>query len=261
MIPLSQTHAMKLVESISLEFQRIDQTALAHADGCEGVEAILTPLLHVIVENLDELGFLQRTLLTHDEWVEHQHVTELSTLDDDQPARKLVGSLTVLCQARSQPLVGYLLLCLGYGWTSNFEINALTDDFHEVLTSIQSRIEKLPVDVGPIKTPDGSQIYMSVALGAIWDDVMNLTSRSTRLLRKMQKEGPWTYERLSSTWGKDVSKKNRKNSVNAVRNAMKVPADLNLIRRVGRVERSLQWQLTGLGNECLAFARKAHKGR
>jgi hypothetical protein len=139
MIPLSQTHAKKLVESIWLEFERIDQMALSQrqADGGEIVDTTVAPLLQIIVENLDELGFLQRTLLTHDEWVEHQYVTELSTLDDDQPARKLKGQWAVLRQARSQPLVGYLLLLLGDGWTGDYEIHALTDDFHEVLTTIR----------------------------------------------------------------------------------------------------------------------------
>jgi len=231
------------------------------ADGRNSVVQTLSPLLHLVVENLDELGFLQRTLLCQDEWEEHQHVVERPPDDDDQRARELMSPWAVLRQQRSQPLVGYLLLLIGDGWTGDTEIHALTEDFHGVLTMVHSRLEKLPVDVGPIKTPDGSQIVMSVALGAIWDDVVNLTSRSTKLLRDMQKNGPCTYERLSSTWGKEVSKKARKNSVNAVRNALKVPTDLKLIRSVGKSGRFLLWQLTGLGSESLAFARKAHKSR
>lgn len=262
MIPLSQTLARKLVESIWLEFERIDQMALSRSlerrddDGRKSVVLTLSPLLQLVVENLEELGFLQRTLLNQDEWEEHQPVIERSSLDDDQRARELMPPWVVLRQQRSQPLVGYLLLLIGDGWTGDTEIHALTEDFHGVLTTVHSRLEKLPVDVGPIRTIDGSQIFMSVALGDIWDDVQGMGSMSRRLLRAMQKHGPCSYERLSSCWGKSATKKQRKSSVNAVRNALKIPLARGLIRYVGKEGKLFLWQLTGLGSECLAFIRK-----
>ena len=262
MIPVTQALARKLVESLWSEFAGIDQTALSRLlerrddDGRKSVVQALSPLLQLVIENLDELGFLQRTLLTQEEWEGHQHVVERSSFDDDQRACELMSPWAVLRQQRSQPLVGYLLLLVGDGWTGDTEIQALTEDFHGVLTTVHSRLEKLPVDVGPIRTPDGSQIFMSVALGEIWDDVQGMGSMSRRLLRAMQKQGPCSYERLSSCWGKVATKNKRKSSVNAVRNALKIPLARGLIRCVGKEGKLFLWQLTGLGSECLAFVRK-----
>ncbi len=254
MIPLSQTHAKKLVESIWRELKKVDALSLSRAlevrspDAYRAVESVLAPLFQLVAENLDELAFLQRMLLTQREWDEHQDIIGLHSEEIAEGGRELKWPWAVLRRERKQPLVGYLLLLIGDGWTDGVEIQALTEDFCEVLCSIEARLAKLPPDVGPIKSPDGA-VYMSVALATIWPQARQMRPRTRILLNKMREHGPCTHKKLALR-SEDATVDG---SVQAVYNALTVPKKLHLISACGEHKGSVLWQLSGLGSEFLAF--------
>jgi hypothetical protein len=229
----SAVDAVRLGEVILLD----DENAIAKRD------QLLAPLRDFVLGHHVELGELQRRLLTEEQWVEHRSGTELSISDARLDVSK-DSPWADLRRLREQPLVGYLLLLVGEGFTHRPEPDAFTDEIPLLITQLQLQIDRLPLGDGCVPMPAGEKGF-SPELRVILKHVMALPWSTVTLMSQIHQRVECAYHQLV------LSK--AKHSRVLTRMALQPARQLKLIEVVRRDGNVIIWRLTALGLEALAL--------
>lgn len=249
MTEITQLQATPLLMGLSAAWSAVDAVELAKvilSDDKEAVakrDELLAPLRDFVLGHHAELGELQRRLLTEEQWVEHQSATELS-ISDARPGISMDSPWANLRRLREQPLIGYLLLLAGEGFTHRPEPDAFTDEIPLLVTQLRLQVHKLPLGDGCVPLPAGEK-GLSPQLRAILKDVIVLPRSTLALMSQIHERVECAYDELSlseATHAKVIT-----------RMALARPRKLKLIESVRRVKTVKMWRLTSLGLEVLSL--------
>lgn len=237
LVGLSAAWSAVDAEGLGKVILRDDEAAVAKRD------ELLAPIREFVLAHHAELGELQRRLLTEAQWIEHQSGTELSISDARLDVR-VDSPWADLRRLREQPLVGYLLLLVGEGFTHRPEADVFTDEIPLLVTQLRLQVDKLPLGDGCVPLPAGEK-GLSPELRVIRKHVFALPWRTLALMRQMHLHAECAYHELKLS--------DAKNSRVMVRMALAKARRHKLIEVARRVGNLKVWRLTALGLEALSL--------
>lgn len=249
MTEITQLRATQLLMGLSAAWSAVDTVGLGQVILLDGKKAVakrdqlLAPLRDFVLEHHADLGDLQRRLLTDQQWLEHQSGTELS-ISDARPDVSRDSPWADLRRLREQPLVGYLLLLVGEGFTHRPEPDAFTDEIPLLVTQLRLQIDTLPLGDGCVPMPAG-QKGLSPELRAILKHVIGLPRATLTLMSQIHQRVECAYHELV------MSK--AKNSKVITRMALEKARKHKLIEVARRDGNIKIWRLTSLGLEALSL--------